>query len=58
MYADSICSTSRIANIGAGHVGAAAAYVVILESVASEILLVDVKVELQQGDTVHQTRRQ
>jgi len=38
---------SRIAIVGVGQVGAAAAYALILGSVASELLLVDVKVDLR-----------
>ncbi|KAL5344864.1 hypothetical protein ACLOAV_010261 [Pseudogymnoascus australis] len=39
----------RIAIVGVGQVGAAAAYALILGSVASELLLVDVKVDLRDG---------
>ncbi|KAK4238365.1 lactate/ malate dehydrogenase [Achaetomium macrosporum] len=38
---------SRIAIVGVGQVGAATAYALILGSVASELLLVDVKIELR-----------
>lgn len=38
---------SRIAIIGVGQVGGAAAYALILGSVASELLLVDIKVTLR-----------
>ncbi|KAJ5674722.1 uncharacterized protein N7477_004656 [Penicillium maclennaniae] len=38
---------SQIAIIGVGQVGAAAAYALILQSVASELLLVDVKMDLR-----------
>jgi L-lactate dehydrogenase len=40
---------SRIAIIGVGQVGAAAAYALILGSVANELLLVDIKVDLRDG---------
>lgn len=40
---------SRIAIIGVGQVGSAAAYALILGSIASELLLVDVKVDLRDG---------
>ena len=39
----------RIAVVGVGQVGAAAAYALILGSIASELLLVDVKVDLRDG---------
>lgn len=39
----------RIAIVGVGQVGAAVAYAVILGSVASELLLVDVKVDRRDG---------
>jgi L-lactate dehydrogenase len=39
--------TSRIAIVGVGQVGGAAAYALTLGSIASELLLVDVKVELR-----------
>jgi L-lactate dehydrogenase len=42
-------SNSRIAIVGVGQVGAAAAYALILGSIASELLLVDVKVDLRDG---------
>lgn len=38
---------SRIAIVGVGQVGAAAAHALILSSIASELLLVDVKVDLR-----------
>lgn len=38
---------SRIAIVGAGQVGAAAAYALVLGSVASEVLLVDLKIGLR-----------
>ncbi len=41
--------TSRIAIVGAGQVGGAVAYALILGSVACELLLVDVKVDLRDG---------
>ena len=41
--------TSRIAIVGASHVGGAVAYALILGSVARELLLVDVKVDLRDG---------
>ncbi|KAL2168773.1 hypothetical protein VTG60DRAFT_6882 [Thermothelomyces hinnuleus] len=41
--------TSRIAIVGVGQVGAAAAYALILESVAGELLLVDVKADWRDG---------
>jgi L-lactate dehydrogenase len=40
---------SRIAIIGVGQVGAAAAYAIILHSLASELLLVDIKTQLRNG---------
>jgi malate/lactate dehydrogenase len=40
---------SQIAIIGVGQVGAAAAYALILQSVARELLLVDVKMDLRDG---------
>ncbi|OQD79312.1 hypothetical protein PENANT_c054G01741 [Penicillium antarcticum] len=40
---------TRIAIIGVGQVGAAAAYALILSSVASELLLVDIKTDLRDG---------
>ncbi|KAH6624698.1 hypothetical protein B0J18DRAFT_479196 [Chaetomium sp. MPI-SDFR-AT-0129] len=40
---------SQIAIVGVGQVGGAAAYALILGSVASELLLVDVKVDLRDG---------
>jgi len=40
---------SRIAIIGVGQVGGAAAYALILGSVASELLLVDIRVDLRDG---------
>lgn len=40
---------SRIAIIGAGQVGTAAAYAIILHSLASELLLVDIKTNLRNG---------
>jgi L-lactate dehydrogenase len=40
---------ARIAIIGVGQVGAAAAYALILGSVASELLLVDTKIGLRDG---------
>lgn len=39
----------QIAIVGVGQVGGAAAYALILGSVASELLLVDVKVDLRDG---------
>lgn len=41
--------TSRIAIVGVGQVGAAAAYALILGSIASELLLVDKNVSLRDG---------
>lgn len=41
--------SSRIAIVGVGQVGSAAAYALILGSVATELLLVDVKVDLRDG---------
>lgn len=38
---------SRIAIVGTGQVGAAAAYALILHSVAAELLLVDIKTDLR-----------
>ncbi|GLI72317.1 hypothetical protein PoHVEF18_000487 [Penicillium ochrochloron] len=40
---------SRIAIIGVGQVGAAAAYAIILHSLASELLLVDIKTQVRNG---------
>ncbi|CEO60966.1 hypothetical protein PMG11_05398 [Penicillium brasilianum] len=40
---------SRIAIIGVGQVGAAAAYAIILHSLASELLLVDIRTQLRNG---------
>jgi L-lactate dehydrogenase len=40
---------TRIAIIGVGQVGAAAAYALILSSIASELLLVDIKIDLRDG---------
>lgn len=40
---------SRVAIIGVGQVGAAAAFALILNSVASELLLVDMKADLRDG---------
>lgn len=40
-------TSNRIAIIGVGQVGAAAAYALILSSVAEELLLVDIKVDLR-----------
>lgn len=39
----------RIAIIGVGQVGTAAAYAIILNSLASELLLVDIKTNLRNG---------
>lgn len=44
-----IDSGSRIAIVGVGKVGAAVAHALILRSVASELLLVDVKVSYRDG---------
>ena len=41
--------TSRIAIVGAGQVGGAVAYALILGSIVCELLLVDVKVDLRDG---------
>ncbi|KAK4198911.1 lactate dehydrogenase/glycoside hydrolase [Triangularia verruculosa] len=41
--------TARIAIVGAGQVGGAVAYALILGSVACELLLIDVKVDLRDG---------
>jgi L-lactate dehydrogenase len=41
--------TSKIAIIGVGEVGAAAAFALLLESVCGELLLVDVKVDFRDG---------
>ena|ERR1700761_7446830 len=41
--------TSRIAIIGVGEVGAAASYALLLSSVCSELLLVDVKIDFRDG---------
>ncbi|KAL2192463.1 lactate/malate dehydrogenase [Corynascus similis CBS 632.67] len=41
--------TSRIAIVGVGQVGAAAAYALILSSIAGELLLVDVRVDWRDG---------
>jgi L-lactate dehydrogenase len=49
MSPGNIKQISRIAIVGVGQVGAAAAYALILGSVASELLLVDVKVDLRDG---------
>mgnify|MGYP001600530434 CR=1 FL=1 len=43
---------SQIAIVGVGQVGAAAAYALILSSVACELLLVDVKVDLRDGQVL------
>ena len=40
---------SRIAIVGVGQVGAATAYALILGSVVNELLLVDIKVDLRDG---------
>jgi L-lactate dehydrogenase len=42
----------QIAIVGVGQVGAAVAYAVILGSVACELLLVDVKVDLRDGQVL------
>ncbi|CAG8039322.1 unnamed protein product [Penicillium nalgiovense] len=42
-------AVTRIAIIGVGQVGAAAAYALILNSIASELLLVDTKIDLRDG---------
>lgn len=47
MSSETTKSKSRIAIVGVGQVGAAAAYALILGSVASELLLVDTKVDLR-----------
>lgn len=44
--------TTRIAIIGCGQVGAASAYALILCSVASEIILVDVNEDLRDGQVL------
>ncbi|KAK4233008.1 lactate/ malate dehydrogenase [Achaetomium macrosporum] len=49
MSAGNTMPSSRIAIVGVGQVGAAAGYALILGSVASELLLVDVKVDLRDG---------
>lgn len=43
---------SQIAIVGVGQVGAAAAYALILGSVACELLLVDIKVDLRDGQVL------
>lgn len=47
MPAETTKPTSRIAIVGAGQVGGAVAYALILGSAACELLLVDVKVDLR-----------
>jgi L-lactate dehydrogenase len=49
MAPQNINPTARIAIVGAGQVGGAVAYALILGSVACELLLVDVKVDLRDG---------
>jgi len=44
-----VVKDSRIAIVGVGQVGGAAAYALILGSVASELLLVDIDVNLRDG---------
>jgi L-lactate dehydrogenase len=49
MSSENTKSISRIAIIGVGQVGAAAAYALILNTVVNELLLVDVKTNLRDG---------
>ncbi|CAG8086701.1 unnamed protein product [Penicillium nalgiovense] len=49
MPATNTKAINRIAIIGVGQVGAAAAYALILSSVATELLLVDIKIDLRDG---------
>jgi L-lactate dehydrogenase len=46
---------SRIAIIGVGQVGTAAAYAIILHSLASELLLVDIKTDLRDAEVIDLT---
>lgn len=52
MSSANIKPNSRIAIVGVGQVGGAAAYALILGSVASELLLVDVKVSLRDSQVL------
>ncbi len=49
MASESSKAAPRIAIVGAGQVGGAVGYALILGSVARELLLVDVKVDMREG---------